>query len=208
MPVDPGKETAIQANEAIKGARAAASAKGKTLCAKAFYSENFSELANQYTQLVINSEGPFRWDEIELPEGIELTDEQKSEIKEEARLQRPDLFPRRDSEGFVEFPKDSIIAEFVLPNDLLTKSDKEQFEWLDDQLLTDKELQEQLKVLGITYNKKTRAFEPSTKRYTWHHHQDTGKMQLVEMGIHSATSHNGGREVWGGGASARKPKKS
>lgn len=31
--------------------------------------------------------------------------------------------------------------------------------------------------------------------HTWHHHQDPGRMQLVELGIHLITVHNGGREA-------------
>ena len=30
--------------------------------------------------------------------------------------------------------------------------------------------------------------------YTWHHHQDEGKMQLVLLAKHNVTTHNGGRE--------------
>ncbi|MBX6315409.1 MAG: HNH endonuclease, partial [Isosphaeraceae bacterium] len=34
--------------------------------------------------------------------------------------------------------------------------------------------------------------------YTWHHHQNTGKMQLVSQDDHAKTGHTGGREIWGG----------
>lgn len=34
---------------------------------------------------------------------------------------------------------------------------------------------------------------------TWHHHQDTGRMQLVEYGEHAAHRHTGGMSIWGGG---------
>ncbi|MFI8710097.1 WXG100 family type VII secretion target [Bacillus sp. NPDC077411] len=33
--------------------------------------------------------------------------------------------------------------------------------------------------------------------YTWHHHQDTGRMQLVEYEIHKDTGHTGGYRIWG-----------
>lgn len=36
--------------------------------------------------------------------------------------------------------------------------------------------------------------------YTWHHHQETGRMQLVEQTTHSAARHNGGDSLWGSGA--------
>lgn len=35
------------------------------------------------------------------------------------------------------------------------------------------------------------------KKYTWHHHQDKGRMQLVLTGIHSKVSHIGGFSIWG-----------
>jgi len=33
--------------------------------------------------------------------------------------------------------------------------------------------------------------------YTWHHHQDTGRMQLVQRGIHDGFPHTGGASIWG-----------
>ncbi|RMB01381.1 colicin-lik bacteriocin with DNase/tRNase domain [Thermoactinomyces vulgaris] len=35
--------------------------------------------------------------------------------------------------------------------------------------------------------------------FTWHHHQDEGKMQLVKTRIHGNIRHTGGRVIWGGG---------
>ncbi|WP_312853843.1 HNH endonuclease [Thermoactinomyces mirandus] len=37
--------------------------------------------------------------------------------------------------------------------------------------------------------------------YTWHHHQDKEKMQLVKTGVHGNTKHTGGRQIWAGGRS-------
>ena len=37
------------------------------------------------------------------------------------------------------------------------------------------------------------------KTYTWHHHQDAGKMQLVNRKIHRQTGHIGGFSIWGPG---------
>jgi filamentous hemagglutinin len=34
--------------------------------------------------------------------------------------------------------------------------------------------------------------------FTWHHHQDFGRMQLIPEEIHSKTGHVGGFEMWGG----------
>ncbi|MBU5316217.1 HNH endonuclease [Clostridium bornimense] len=33
--------------------------------------------------------------------------------------------------------------------------------------------------------------------YTWHHHQESGRMQLVEGKIHASLKHNGGNCLWG-----------
>lgn len=35
-------------------------------------------------------------------------------------------------------------------------------------------------------------------KYTWHHHQDAGILELVEYDVHSKTSHIGGYSIWGG----------
>ncbi|PEJ75349.1 cytoplasmic protein [Bacillus wiedmannii] len=35
------------------------------------------------------------------------------------------------------------------------------------------------------------------KHYTWHHHQDTGRMQLVDYQIHHDTGHTGGYKILG-----------
>ena len=34
-------------------------------------------------------------------------------------------------------------------------------------------------------------------KYTWHHHQDTGRLQLVLRRIHSKVNHIGGFAIWG-----------
>ncbi|MEM7548053.1 MAG: HNH endonuclease [Bacteroidota bacterium] len=35
------------------------------------------------------------------------------------------------------------------------------------------------------------------RAFTWHHHQTTGRMQLVNSKIHSQTGHTGGFSLWG-----------
>ncbi|SFT04274.1 HNH endonuclease, partial [Marininema halotolerans] len=41
------------------------------------------------------------------------------------------------------------------------------------------------------------------KGLTWHHHQDSGRLQLVPTEVHQPTSHTGGRAIWGGGEEYR-----
>jgi hypothetical protein len=39
--------------------------------------------------------------------------------------------------------------------------------------------------------------------YDWHHHEEPGKMQLVDEQTHGQTAHTGGRSIWGGGSENR-----
>jgi addiction module HigA family antidote len=39
---------------------------------------------------------------------------------------------------------------------------------------------------------------PRIPYLTWHHHQDTGRMQLVRSDLHTAVRHVGGNAMWGG----------
>lgn len=32
--------------------------------------------------------------------------------------------------------------------------------------------------------------------FTWHHHQEIGRMQLIPQNIHNQTGHVGGMSVW------------
>ena len=41
------------------------------------------------------------------------------------------------------------------------------------------------------------GLEETPPDYVWHHHQDPGRMQLVEVGPHKATGHTGGFSIWG-----------
>ncbi|SES08092.1 HNH endonuclease [Salipaludibacillus aurantiacus] len=37
--------------------------------------------------------------------------------------------------------------------------------------------------------------------YVWHHHEEMGRMQLVESNMHDPSGHTGGMSIWGGGYS-------
>ena len=39
--------------------------------------------------------------------------------------------------------------------------------------------------------------------YVWHHHQEPGRLELVDEGTHAQTGHSGGRFLWGGGSQYR-----
>ncbi len=40
------------------------------------------------------------------------------------------------------------------------------------------------------------GYTTTPKGYTWHHHQNTGRMQLVESAVHAKTGHTGGFSLW------------
>ena len=37
------------------------------------------------------------------------------------------------------------------------------------------------------------------KDYTWHHHEDYGKMELMPTDLHNKVGHTGGYTIWGAG---------
>jgi hypothetical protein len=39
--------------------------------------------------------------------------------------------------------------------------------------------------------------------YVWHHHQEPGRLELVNEQTHAQTGHSGGRSLWGGGSEYR-----
>ncbi|HEY0459049.1 MAG TPA: HNH endonuclease [Pyrinomonadaceae bacterium] len=171
-----------RAKKTVEGAKAKASGKAKIPCPKA----QEQEWAEEYAEVVKKSGGVFRWDE--LPD---VPAKKRAAVRRLAR--ESGLTPQVDF-VFVTgrnlkrckcpiFPQDRILVEEMLPENLHNVGDDEQFEYLT------KKTQETHP--EFTYEKGLNG-----KRYTWHHHHDTGKMQLVESGIHSVTKHDGGREIW------------
>jgi A nuclease of the HNH/ENDO VII superfamily with conserved WHH len=52
----------------------------------------------------------------------------------------------------------------------------------------------------INFFTKARMSSKAPEGLTWHHHQDTGRMQLVDRAEHEAfVPHTGGMSIWGGG---------
>ncbi len=43
---------------------------------------------------------------------------------------------------------------------------------------------------------KAAGYSSTPKGYTWHHHQNNGRMQLVETDIQFKTGHTGGFSIW------------
>jgi hypothetical protein len=102
-----------------------------------------------------------------------------------------------------------VIPEFnskfdaTIPEEMYLEPDDKQFSEVNQQLKeaieTDSDLRDQFsdEQLEEIRNGDT----PSG--YSWHHNEEPGKLQLVDMSIHSMTRHIGGRAIWGGGSTFR-----
>ncbi|MFC7677700.1 HNH endonuclease [Paenibacillus sp. GCM10028914] len=92
-----------------------------------------------------------------------------------------------------------------LPKKLYLAGDTEQFSYCSrdiyERAMKDPKLKERFTKEELELFKK--GEKPDY--YTWHHHQDSGRMQLVDYTEHLA-SHTGGRAYWGGGNKARSGK--
>jgi hypothetical protein len=109
---------------------------------------------------------------------------------------------KKDSNGFPIF---TIFETYLDDKHINSGDDSEQFkaanERLADLLRKSPELS---KKMGLTEKQKafltkTAGAKKSPPGLTWHHHQDAGKMQLVNMNLHARFNHVGGMEIWGGG---------
>jgi len=111
-----------------------------------------------------------------------------------------DILPDGSEGVFPVFPA---IAEVQLPEDLYQETDRGQFKACNEDLKKQTEDNPELKSkfdeeqLAQIENGRT----PSG--YTWHHHQQDGKMQLVPTDIHDKSAHTGGKALWGGGQENR-----
>ncbi|MGD7043208.1 HNH endonuclease [Jeotgalibacillus proteolyticus] len=101
------------------------------------------------------------------------------------------------------FPVFEAAAEVQLPPDLQVASDARQFAYcnqeLAEQIAADPELAKQFTPEQLEQI----ANGDTPDGYSWHHHQDTGRMQLVDQQVHAATGHTGGKAIWSGGAAQR-----
>ncbi|GHU46577.1 hypothetical protein FACS1894200_00410 [Spirochaetia bacterium] len=108
----------------------------------------------------------------------------------------------KDAEGNSKegvFPQFESKYDAQLFKDLYKESDAKQF----------KECNKQLKEYVEHNPKLAKDFNPEQQEqikngdtpdgYTWHHREETGKMQLVDSETHAQTGHTGGKTVWGGG---------
>lgn len=133
------------------------------------------ELVEAYANRV-NSNAPWAWSQISpthFPSGM------RAEVKRLAAARG--LIQSVNVDRATRFADFTAVAvhDVRLPRGLWKRSDREQFDYLND-------------LLG-----------GRIPGYTWHHHQSPGRMQLVPFGIHNVTDHVGGRTIWGGGNELR-----
>ena len=91
------------------------------------------------------------------------------------------------------------VFETTLSDNMLMESDSVQFAECLRQLA--QEMQRNPSLRTLFSDRETEMINDGIKpgNYTWHHNEETGKMQLVNREIHFKTNHTGGRALWGGG---------
>ena len=98
------------------------------------------------------------------------------------------------------FPEFESVFDAQLPEDLYHETDAKQFEEAQRQLKekydSDPEFRKQFSERA-QYDIENGNIPPYG--YTWHHNEETGKMQLVDYDTHQKTGHTGGKAIWGGG---------
>lgn len=97
------------------------------------------------------------------------------------------------------FPVFDSAFDAQLPEDLYQATDKEQFAECNKQLkeAIDKDPELAKKFTPEQLEQIRNGDTPDG--YTWHHNEETGKMQLVDSDTHAKTGHTGGKTIWGGG---------
>jgi hypothetical protein len=104
-----------------------------------------------------------------------------------------------DQRGFPIF-NDSAVADLMLPASAVASGNytgqmRAATRQLRDLLEANPAMRSQFTVTQLRAIRGGRAQIPG---YTWHHHQDIGRMQLVPSGPHSKVGHIGGFEMWYG----------
>jgi HNH/ENDO VII superfamily nuclease len=87
-----------------------------------------------------------------------------------------------------------VALELQLPPELWNASDAQQFRWLNEHAFGSED--GQVKIFPWDKDMKGVGGDVPPHGYTWHHHQQPGRMQLVPFGVHGAVQHSGGRQVW------------
>ena len=97
------------------------------------------------------------------------------------------------------FPVFDSMYDVQLPEDLYKASDKEQFAECNKQLKEAIEKDPELAKKFTPEQLEQIKNGDTPDGYVWHHNEETGKMQLVDLDVHKKTGHTGGKTIWGGG---------
>ena len=107
----------------------------------------------------------------------------------------------KDENGFPEF---TIFETYLDDDHINSGNDKKHFQaanaCLGKLLKENPNLADKmgLKESQVKFLVKENPSKLSPPGLTWHHHQRTGKMQLVDKELHRRFGHIGGMEIWGG----------
>ena len=142
-----------------------------------------------------------------IPLGGEITDAKtinnKRNLDENGYLEKKGKRLQYDSDGFPIF--ESLFDTHLADTSLKTKNSTEHFKQANQKLAIQlKKNPELAKLLGLSDEQVAHILKvPPSKRpakdLTWHHHQDTGRMQLIDQLTHDTFRHTGGMSIWGGG---------
>jgi hypothetical protein len=97
------------------------------------------------------------------------------------------------------FPEFNSVYDANLPDDLLKATDYKQSTEANKQLADVVDSSEKLNEQFTDRQLEQIHVGDTPEGFTWHHHQESGRMQLVDSDIHRRTGHTGGKEIWGGG---------
>lgn len=114
-------------------------------------------------------------------------------------FERNTVFDACGNEVTGVFPKFDSIFDAKLPDNLLQASDSEQFDECNKQLSEAIEKDPDLAKRFSSEQLEQIRNGDTPDGFTWHHHEEMGRMQLVDSDIHAHTGHTGGKSIWGGG---------
>ncbi|SEN88631.1 DNase/tRNase domain of colicin-like bacteriocin [Mesobacillus persicus] len=103
------------------------------------------------------------------------------------------------------FPVFEAAYEVQLPDNMYLQSDSIHFSYanaeLNEAIESKPSLNQDLHFTNADIQQLGQGNTP--EGYTWHHHEESGVLQLVKEDVHHHTGHTGGRELWGGGSEYR-----
>lgn len=117
-------------------------------------------------------------------------------------IEREVVLPNGDI-GVGTFPDFNEAYAVQVPQEMYLESDNTHFNYANEQLK--QAIYSDSNVASQFTNEQIKQIlnGETPEGYTWHHHEDMGRLELVNTETHHATGHIGGRELWGGGEEYR-----